>query len=444
MGLRIRYVRRDGDLITLAHAHLLLAYITRMNGFSLSVLSSLLPSFAAALGAGLLIGIERERRKGRGADRQFAGVRTFTLAALMGAVAQSLEQTWMVLLGGMLILVLTAIRYARERTDDPGITTELALFVTYLLGVHAIGHPRFAAGAAVIVAVLLYARQGLHRFSTELLSPAELRDALLLAGAALVVLPLIPSTPLAWLGGLDPRRLWALAVLFMALQGAGHIALRALGPRVGLALGGLLSGFVSSTATTGALGTRAKRQPELLASCVAGAWFSTVATAVQLALIAVAIHPSSLPVLRTPLLAMALCALLLAVVAMRRQRDGVPGAGDGHAFHLGAALGFAALLAGVTAGVGWIERHHGLTGAALGVALAGFADAHAAATSALSLAHAGAVDDRTLARLVFAGVSTNTASKMLFAWSNGGRQYGLYTSAGLAAILGVVWLVLWI
>ena len=412
-----------------------------MTEFSLSTLSNLLPSFAAALGAGLLIGIERERRKGRGADRRFAGVRTFTLAALMGAVARSLDEPWMMVLGGALILALTAIRYARERSNDPGITTELALFVTYLLGIHAIEHPRFAAGAAVIVAVLLFARQGLHRFSTELLSPTELRDALLLAGAALVVLPLIPATPLAWLGGLDPRRLWALAVLFMTLQGAGHVALRAFGPRIGLAFGGLMSGFVSSTATTGALGARARREPALLASCVAGAWFSTVATAVQLAIVTVAIHPPGLVPLRTPLLAMLVCALALALVAMRFQHDGARGAGDGHAFHLGASLGFAALLAGVTAAVGWVERATGLAGATVAIGLAGFADAHSASTSALSLAHAGAIDEVMLVRCVLLAVTTNTASKMLFAFTSGGRRYGGMVSAGLMTILAAAWLV---
>lgn len=48
--------------------------------------------FAAALGAGLLIGIERERRNGTGPKRALAGVRTFALAALAGAGAQALEQ----------------------------------------------------------------------------------------------------------------------------------------------------------------------------------------------------------------------------------------------------------------------------------------------------------------------------------------------------------------
>lgn len=415
-------------------------YSGAMNDFPLTALTNLLPSFAAALGAGLLIGIERERHKGRGAHRQLAGVRTFTLAALMGAVARSLDEAWMVLLGGVLILTLTAIRYARDRSDDPGITTELALFVTYLLGIHAIEHPRFAAGGAVIVAALLFARQGLHRFATELLSPAELRDALLLAGAALVILPLIPRTPIAWLGGLDPRRLWALAVLFMGLQTAGHLSLRLFGPRLGLAVGGLLSGFVSSAATTGALGVRARHEPSLLPSCVAGAWFSTVATAARLALVVVTLHPPSLAPLRAPLTAMLVCALGLALVAMRLQRDGAHGLRDGHAFHLGMSFGFAALLAGVTVTIGWVDREFGTGGALVGIALAGFADVHSAAASALSLAHADALDQTTLVRCVLIALTTNTATKMLLAIVNGGRRYGGWTSAGLLVILATAWL----
>ena len=55
--------------------------------------------FGVALGSGLLIGIERERRKGSGPARALAGVRTFTLAALCGALAQSLEQPLLVASG---------------------------------------------------------------------------------------------------------------------------------------------------------------------------------------------------------------------------------------------------------------------------------------------------------------------------------------------------------
>jgi uncharacterized membrane protein YhiD involved in acid resistance len=55
-------------------------------------LDPLILSLAAAPGIGLLIGTERERHKGTGPQRSAAGLRTFTLASLIGAfIAGGLE-----------------------------------------------------------------------------------------------------------------------------------------------------------------------------------------------------------------------------------------------------------------------------------------------------------------------------------------------------------------
>jgi hypothetical protein len=120
----------------------------------------LLVGFAAALGSGLLIGIERERRKGYGANRALAGIRTFTLAALTGAAAGFIAAPLITFAGGMLIATLGAISHWRSRSRDPGVTTELALFMTYLVGIIATDQPAVAAGAAVIIAALLSSRHG--------------------------------------------------------------------------------------------------------------------------------------------------------------------------------------------------------------------------------------------------------------------------------------------
>jgi uncharacterized membrane protein YhiD involved in acid resistance len=45
---------------------------------------------AVALGIGLLIGAERERRKGKGPSPGPAGIRTFALTALVGALSLQL------------------------------------------------------------------------------------------------------------------------------------------------------------------------------------------------------------------------------------------------------------------------------------------------------------------------------------------------------------------
>ena len=80
-----------------------------------------LAGLGVAFGCGLLIGIERERRKGIGAHRGYAGVRSFTLAAVIGALADALGGK-LVFAGGALIVLLSVIAYWRDRSDDPGIT----------------------------------------------------------------------------------------------------------------------------------------------------------------------------------------------------------------------------------------------------------------------------------------------------------------------------------
>src|ERR1700746_2601822 len=96
-------------------------------------LDPLILSFAVALGIGLLIGTERERRKGEGPERAPAGLRTFALASLAGAMS--------VVTGGMPLLAvatagifgLAAFAYWRGEASDPGLTTEVALVSTLLL-----------------------------------------------------------------------------------------------------------------------------------------------------------------------------------------------------------------------------------------------------------------------------------------------------------------------
>ena len=207
-------------------------------------------ALAVALGAGLLIGLERERRKGQGDDRAAAGLRTFMVTALAGAMGQILSfQVAAVVLAA--VALLAGLSYWRSRAQDPGLTTEVALLATALIGMLAVPAPALAAGAAVVLAVVLAARERLHRFATQWLSDAEMHDTLMLAALVLILLPLLPAQPLAWLGGLSPRRMLTLLVVILAMQALSHVAQRLLGSRLGLPVSGLLGGFVSSTPTIG-------------------------------------------------------------------------------------------------------------------------------------------------------------------------------------------------
>jgi len=394
---------------------------------------------AVAGGAGLLIGLERERRKRQPGQVAFAGVRTFTLAALAGALAQALAQPWMVVAGAMLLGALITVAYIRSSAVDNGATTELALFVTYLIGVAAITQPMLAAGVSVAVTALLASRTRLQRFANEVLSPDELRDGLILAASALIVLPLVPSVPLEWLGGLNLRQVWGVVVLLLAVQAAGHVALRMLGSRHGLAVSGFASGFISSTGTIAAYGLRARQAPEQLDACAAGALLSCLPTFIQLGILIIALHPPalgpSMPMLAAGLLAVIASSLPGLVRGAPAPAEPVP---RRRAFSLAATVGFALLLIGVATATRWLDAAMGAEASLAAIALAGFADVHAASASALSLAASGEGSASQLQLMLLLAISTNTASKLVASLA-GGPRYALRVIPGLLLAAGSAW-----
>jgi uncharacterized membrane protein (DUF4010 family) len=363
-----------------------------------------------------------------------------------------------VLLGAGLVALLALVAYARSlrlpgtpAADlDPGLTTELALFVTYLVGVLAVQTPPLGAAAAVVVAALLAARERLHRFATQALSEAELHDALLLAALALVLLPLAPATPPAalqpWVP-VAPRTLLLTVVLILTLQAAGHVAGRVLGARAGLALAGLFSGFVSSTATIVAMGSRVRAQPgtETARAATAGALASTVATWLQALLLVAALAPSALATVAPAALAGAALAALTAAALWWRRPRGPLAAPDGDTargpLRLREAVAVAALLAVVAVAVAWAQREFGALGALGGTALAALVDAHAPVAALASLHAAGSLGSAALLQGVLLAVAGNAGTRALAAFTAGGRAFGsrvagslLLSTTGAAAV----------
>ena len=138
--------------------------------------STALAVLASAAGCGLLMGIERERRKGAGPDRALAGVRSFTLAAIGGATAALTGIPALMAVGAALVAALTVVAYARDRSGDPGATTEIALLLAYLIGVTCARDQLLAAALAVVVTGLMALRDTLHQFANQWLQLGEVRS----------------------------------------------------------------------------------------------------------------------------------------------------------------------------------------------------------------------------------------------------------------------------
>ena len=396
---------------------------------------------AVALGIGLLIGAERERRKGEGPSRSPAGIRTFTIASLAGAVSFIVggELVFAIVTAG--VILLTAIGYWHGNEDDPGLTTEIALIVTTLLGGLSIQNSTLAAGLAVTIASLLAARSRLHHFVRSVLTEDELKDALILAGATFVVLPLAPDRPMGPYGALNPHSIWILVILVMAIGAAGYVAVRTLGARVGLPMAGLASGFISSTATIGAMAARAAKTMDVLAAAVAAAVLSTIATIVQLAIVLAATSMTTLRILSVPLICAGLAAVVYGTIftiqALQQKTESE--AQSGRAFSLSVAIVFALTLSSILIASAALREWFGETGIVVAAALAGFVDTHSAAISVASLVASGKMSAADAVLPILAGLSTNTISKIFIAGFTGGRSFALRVIPGLIFVALAAW-----
>jgi uncharacterized membrane protein (DUF4010 family) len=407
----------------------------------MSDISSLVLNLAAALGIGLLIGAERERRKGEGPARAPAGIRTFATVSLAGAIS--------VMVGGALVLAvtvagvaaLTAIAYFRSRDEDPGLTTEMALVLTALLGGLSMQQPALAAGIAVAIAALLVARAPLHHFVRSVLTEGEVRDALIFAGATLVVLPLLPNQAMGPHDALNPRSIWIVVILMMAISAAGYVVVRLFGARFGLPIAGFASGFISSTATIAAMGTRVQKSPGVTTAAVAGAALSTVATVVLMVLVLAATSIATLRALAIPLICAGIAATAYGAgftIRTLREKE-MPDPQPGQAFSLPVALVFALTLAAMLIASAALRDWFGGTGVMIAAAAAGFVNAHAAAIAVAALVASGKMTAADAVFPVLAALSTNTISKIAFAWSSGSRSFALRLIPGLIVVAIAAW-----
>lgn len=409
---------------------------------------------AAALGCGLLVGVERERRKGSGPNRAFAGLRTFAVTSVVGAAAALSQITGLVVAGAVLVAGLTLLAYRRDRSGDPGVTTEMALLLTYLIGVLCAWSLPLAAGLAVGLTALLAGRDRLHRFALQWLRPGEVRDAIVLAALALMALPLVPDRPL-WGTPLNPHKVVQLLVLLLSVQSLAHLAARLLAARHAVAVSALASGFVSSTATIATLGLAVRQQgasPRLMAG---GGLLSCVSTQVQVLLIAAAMQPAWLVRMWLPalvgLVVVAVWGWLMvhgatadgdALAVSSPRVEGLGTGGGDRMFSLPGAAAVAALLSGIQLGVYALQRWLGDAGLVAGALVAALADLHAAlaAVFAATPPVPGGVGGWAVA----AALLVHAASKSVTAGLTGGWAYLRWLAPGLwlhtvLVAAGVVW-----
>jgi uncharacterized membrane protein (DUF4010 family) len=303
-----------------------------------------------------------------------------------------------------------------------------------------------AAALAVIIAILLAAKEPLHGFVLGVVTKDELNDFLILAAATLIILPLVPNESIGPFEAINPRNLWLIVILVMAISALGHLALRWLGGRIGLPIVGLVSGFISSIATVGAMGARAKETPSLISSAVAGATLSSLATIFQLTLLLTAIHPPTLHALLWPLvfggITIAVYGLVVTLNSLHKNEEEIDKLT--RTFSVKTALILAAVIAMALVASAALKAWFGQAGLVVASGVAGVADVHAAAISVASLAAASKLGPESAVIPILVAFSVNAVSKAAMAVVSGGKEFSRQVILGLVLQVSATWLGWWI
>ncbi|GAB4355941.1 MAG: MgtC/SapB family protein [Methylohalobius crimeensis] len=400
---------------------------------SLEIYPLLFRNLAIALALGLLIGLERgwSKREVETGGR-IAGIRTFSLISLLGALSFLLAQaldTWTVVLGfGGLALILSSAAFVEaQQTGNYSITTGVAAFVTFVLGALAMTpYMQLAATAAVIMAILLGLKPVLHGWVYRL-APEEMYAVFKLLLISVVILPILPDHTYDPWDAFNPYQIWWMVVLISAISFVGYFAVRLIGPRRGILLTGLFGGLASSTAVALNLSRLAKKNREGHKLLAAGVIIASTTMFPRVLVITGFLYSPLAKLLLWPLLITAGVGYVAAWWLVRG--EAAQGAGPvlnlTNPFEFGTALRFGALLALILWLTKVLKAWLGSVGIYLTAAASGISDVDAIT---LTLAQMASGPDmlKTAALGILLAAVVNTLVKGMLATVIGGRAMGQY------------------
>jgi len=402
----------------------------------------ILIGLAVAVGVGFAIGLERGWKEiGEADQRRSAGVRTFSLVGLLGGLCGWGEGTLtgLILLGLAAVLLLALAGYLADvyRGSGVGLTTEVALLLTFLLGVlSGLGFWTLAASLAAVIALILALKTEIHALVGGL-DRRELLATLQLLVLAVLVVPLLPNREVLGLEGLNPRVIGVLALLISLISYVGYFSVAFLGTRAGLLLTAVLGGLASSTAVTASYARMARHEQDPNPALGVGIALACAFMGLRVLVLAAIVAPTLLTALLAPMLSLSLVLLGAAAVTVRRRRveSGEAALTLTNPLALRASVLFAGALAVLFVLVPLIREAIGAGGVVLLAALSGVADVDAIS---LSLARDGRDGDLP-ARVAVVAITTaaisNTLVKAGLTWvGSGGHLKGW--AATLAAAAG--------
>ncbi|SDE90936.1 Uncharacterized membrane protein, DUF4010 family [Halorubrum xinjiangense] len=365
-----------------------------------------------ATALGMFLGLEREW------SQKSAGIRTFALVSLAAAVFSILDETGLLVVGGVLVVasaVLLAVRsFVEADVDGLSLTTSASMLVAYGVGV-LVAEGLFieSVTVAVLSSLLLVLKRELHEFAWGL-SREEVRSAVEFTILAFVVFPLLPAETIDPWNAVQPRLVWSLVVAVSAIGFVNYVLVKRYQGR-GYAVTGFFGGLVNSTAVVAEMAKRAKGRADLGEIAVGSILLANAAMAFRNAAVVAVFVPEAALVVGAPLGAITLAGIGVAV--WRSDWRTTMEAELTSPFSLGNALTFGALFLVVLLASAVAEQTFGAGGFVATSFLAGLVSSGTSTTTAVSLLGTGQIGVDTAVAGVVAGTAASILIKTAFAAS---------------------------
>jgi uncharacterized membrane protein (DUF4010 family) len=224
-------------------------------------MEELLVKILISLALGALIGIEREKRM----KESFAGFRTFMLVCLFGLISSYLSNIFsnaILLISFFAITILSALNFYKRviYKIGKGITTEIAFFLTFLIGViiYYESYPYIISlTLAFSLTLILLLKESLHEFAHKV-TRREIEDFIIFGLAALVIYPILPDYPIDPFGILKLKFVWKALVVIFGLSFLVYLIFR-ISKRRGILIGSVLGGLINSIYISSLLSSKIKK-----------------------------------------------------------------------------------------------------------------------------------------------------------------------------------------
>lgn len=376
--------------------------------------------FGVALAVGFLVGLQREYAYGGPEEELSLGVRTLTLVGLLGCtsalIADELFSPWgfvgiTIPVGALLVVAHFVGSWPKEST---GLTTEMATLLTLAAGAFAYwNYLELAAAIGVATTLILSLKPEIHAFAQRL-TREDVYAILKFAVITVIVLPVLPNQSYGPppLNVLNPYEMWLMVVLISGISFLGYVLIKAVGPRQGIPLTGVLGGIVSSTPVTFTFSQRSREESGLAKPFALAITVASAMTYLRIMVEVAALNAKLLQELWPPLVAASVVGSIYSLYLHLSQRTEEQGEVTfSNPFELGAALKFGLLYGVVLLLSKAAQVYVGDVGVYLSSAISGLPDADAVTLSMAQLSAEGSLSLTTGARAIVIGAMANTAAK---------------------------------